>query len=42
MGSVRSGRFPLLANNDRTISTNGIILYDTRETKGIFYDAEGA
>jgi hypothetical protein len=41
-GQRQVWQIPLLANNDRAISTNGIILYDTRETKGTFYDAEGA
>jgi hypothetical protein len=41
-GQHQVWQIPLLANNDKAISTNGIILYDTRETKGTFYEAEGA
>jgi hypothetical protein len=35
-------QLPLLANKDNAISTNGIVLYDTRTNKGVLYEAEGA
>lgn len=33
---------PLLANNDKAISTTGIVLYDPRKAEGTLYEAEGA
>lgn len=41
-GQHQVWQVPLLANKDNATSTNGIVLYDTREHKGTFYEAEGA
>jgi hypothetical protein len=35
-------QLPLLANKENAASTNGIVLYDTRDHHGTFYEAEGA
>jgi hypothetical protein len=41
-GQHQVWQVPLLANKESALSTNGIVLYDTREAKGTFYESEGA
>lgn len=38
-GQHQVWQIPLLANNSDAISTNGLVLYDTRRQRGTFYEA---
>jgi hypothetical protein len=40
-GQHQVWQIPLLANNDKAVSTNGLIIYETRKQAGVFYEAEG-
>jgi hypothetical protein len=35
-------QIPMLANNDKAISSNGLIIYDSRKQEGTFYEGAGA
>jgi hypothetical protein len=39
-GQHQFWQIPMLANNDKAVSSNGLILYDTRAQKGTFYEAD--